>query len=100
MTKSNIISLDETFRIAKLANISLKLKEAKKIAKGLSETLEFINKVKKVNTTGIKPTSNITGLENVYREDKVTPSLLQKKALSGAKSTHNGYFKIKAIMED
>lgn len=98
--KNNKLSAANVFHIAKLANIPLNDKEAIKIAKGLSETLEFIDKVKRVNTTGVEATSQVTGLENVLREDEIQPSLSQKEALSGTTSTYKGYFKIKAILEE
>lgn len=98
--QNNKLSAADVFHIAKLANIPLNSKEATKLAEGLSETLEFINKVKKVKTTGIEATSQVTGLENVLREDQTRPSLSQKEALSGVTSTYKGYFKIKAILEE
>jgi len=55
--------------------------------------------LQKVNTEKLKPSSWIGNLKNVFREDKILPSLEQKSVLSNAKETHNGYFKIKAIFE-
>ena len=99
MKKSNAMSVVQVQHIAKLANIFLTHQEAEKIAKGLSETLDFINRIKKVDTTGIGVTSNVTGLENVFREDRVVSSFSQIEALSGTDSTYQGYFKIRAILE-
>ena len=84
--------------IAKLANLSLKPEEKEKFEKQLSETLEYINKLNSVDTANVEPTSQVTGLENVVREDEAKPSLSQEQTLSNAKSTHNGLFKVKAIL--
>ena len=86
-------------KVAKLANLPLTDDEKKKFEKQLSETLDYIKQLEEIDTSGIEPTSQVTGLENVTREDETFPSLPQKDALKNAKSTHNGFFKVKAILE-
>lgn len=86
--------------VAKLANLPLSDAEKKKFEKQLSETLDYVKQLEEIDTKGVEPTSQVTGLENVTREDEVTPSLSQEEALSNAKSTHNGFFKVPAILEN
>jgi len=86
--------------IAKLANLTLSEEEEKKFEIQLEETVEYIEGLSEVDTNGIEPTSQVTGLENVTREDKITPSLSQSDALKNAKSTHKGYFKVKGILNN
>lgn len=86
--------------VAKLANLPLKHGEKEKFGKQLSEVLSYIEKLKEVDTKNVETTSQVTGLENVTREDEISPSLSQEEALSNAKSKHNGLFKVKAILED
>ena len=85
---------------AKLANLTLKEGDEEKFEKQLSEVLEMINKLKEVDTKDTPPTSQVTGLENVTREDVTEPSLSQNEALSNAKNTHNGLFQVKGIFEE
>ena len=68
--------------------------------KQLSEILNYFEKLKEVDTKNVETTSQVTGLENVTREDKAINSLTQEEALSNTKSQHNGFFKVKAILED
>lgn len=84
--------------VAKLANLPLKPEEKEKFEKQLSETLTYVEKLNSINTEGIEPTSQVTGLENITREDEATTSLTQEEALSNTKSQHNGLFKVKAIL--
>lgn len=86
--------------VALLANLKLSEKEIKKFQKQLSEILAYIDQLKKLNTKGVEPTSQVTGLENVLREDEPKPSLSQKEVLSGAKKEEKGMFKVKAIFEE
>ena len=85
--------------VAKLANISLSKGEQFKFEKQLSEILSYVEKLKEVNTKNVETTSQVTGLENVTREDETKPSLSQEEVLSNSKSTHNGLFKVKAILD-
>ena len=86
--------------VAKLANLSLSPKERKKFEKQLEETVEYVEELSEVDVKGIEPTSQVTGLENVLREDIAKPSLSQEEALSNAKSVHNGFFKVKGILDN
>ncbi|MBI2613691.1 MAG: Asp-tRNA(Asn)/Glu-tRNA(Gln) amidotransferase subunit GatC [Candidatus Levybacteria bacterium] len=86
--------------IAKLANLPLKPQEKDKFEKQLSEILSYVEKLSEVDTKDSETTSQVTGLENITREDEVSPSLTQEEALSNTKNKHNGLFKVKAILED
>lgn len=89
----------DTPHVAKLANLPLKPEEKNKFKKQLSEILSYVEKLKEVDTKNVEITSQVTGLESVTREDNTILSLTQEEALSGAKSQHNGSFKVKAILE-
>lgn len=85
--------------VAKLAELELKPEEIKKFETQLSKVLDYVDQLKKVDTDKVEPTSQVTGLENVTREDEPSPSLSQEEVLKNAKSKHNGMFKVKAIFE-
>lgn len=85
--------------VAKLANLKLKPSDEQKFEKQLNEIVGYIEKLNEVDTKGVETTSQVTGLENVTREDKPAPSLTQEEVLSGAKSKHNGLFKVEAILD-
>lgn len=81
-------------QVAKLANIPINQQEVSNLQSSLEETLDVISNLKKINTSKIKSTFQVTGLRNVFREDKINKSktLTQKQALSNAKKTFKGYF--------
>ena len=86
--------------IAKLANLPLSSTEKTKFEKQLEETLEHVENLNEVEVRNIEPTSQVTGLENVTREDIANPSLSQTDALANSKSNHNGLFKVNAIFQE
>lgn len=86
--------------VAKLANLKLKEEEVEKFEKQLSSVLDYIKKLEELDTKNIEPTSQVTGLKNITREDKTQPSLSQEEALSNAPKKHNGLFEVDAIFGD
>ena len=88
--------------VARLAKLKLTPTEEKKLAPQLSAILDYVSQLAKVPTKNVPPTSQVTGLINVYREDEVNTSrmLTQEEALANAPATYNGFVKVKAILED
>ncbi len=86
--------------VAKLANLKLSEDEFIKFEQQLEETLKHIENLKEIPTENITPTNQVTGLENVTREDHAAPSLSQSDALKNTKNGHNGFFKVDAILDN
>lgn len=91
------LTKEEVLHIAKLANLTLTDEEVEVFAGQLSETLNYVERLKELKTENILPTFQTTGLKNITREDEIKPSLTQEEALKNTKSAHKGYFKVKAI---
>lgn len=91
----------DVLHVAKLAKLNLSEEEIVKFTSQLSTVVDYFGELSNVDTTNIEPTSQTTGLTNVFREDIVTSnqSLTQDQALSGTDKTHNGFFKVPAILE-
>lgn len=60
---------EEIKHIAKLARLDLTPRELKKYGSQLSDILSYIEKLQEVNVDGVEPTSQVTGLEDILRED-------------------------------
>ncbi len=98
--QSNHLTEDDVRHIATLAKLHLTEEEVKKFQKQLSTVLEYIGILNEVDTSKIEQTSQVTQLENIYRNDETTPSLTQEQALSGSLKNHNGYFVTNAVFEE
>ncbi len=94
------LSKDQVKHVGRLANLPLSEEEVEKFTLQLSETLDYVAELDSVDTKGMYPTSQVTGLTNITREDKATPSLTQAAVLQNVKSQHQGYVKVKAILEE
>lgn len=60
--------------IAKLSRLELTDEEKKLYSEQLSSVLEYVEQLSEVDTEKIEPLSNVTGLENVSREDEILES--------------------------
>ena len=86
--------------VAKLANLPLDEKRLERLGKQLTETLLYIDRLNEIPTEKVEPTSQVTGLTNVTRDDTVSASLPQEAAVENAQATHNGYIVVDAILEE
>ncbi len=99
---NTIISPQQVDHIAHLANIPTSPEERERLAHEFSDTLQVINQLRQVDVIGVEPTHQVTGLENIWREDLVEESRMftQEEALKNATQTHNGYFLVNRILEE
>lgn len=86
--------------VARLARLGLTDQEKKKFQKDLSAVLSFMEQLNEVKTGKARPTAQITGLENVSREDQAIPTSeeLKKNLLNLSPNTQDGYLKVKSIL--
>jgi len=96
------LTKNDVLHVAKLANLNLTDAEISVFLPQLSSIVEFVGQLNEVDTNGVEPTTQTTGLENVLREDVVgvNTSLSQDEATSGTDNTYNSYFKVKAILTE
>ena len=87
--------------IARLARLELEEKEIPKLEKDLEEILGFVEQLKEVDTANVKPTAQVTGLENVWRADEAARSDDQKRQrlMANVPQTKDGCIKVKAVFE-
>lgn len=92
----------EVKHVAKLAKLKLSKEEIKTFQEQLSEVLAYVEDLDEVDTEGVEPTSQTTGLENVSRKDKADNNycLTEDEALSGTDKTKNGYFVVPGVLKE
>ena len=93
------ISVKEVEYLAHLARIQLTAQELERFAGQLDEILAYVEKLKLAKTEGVPPTSHVLELTNVFREDKVQPSLPTEKVLANAPEREGPFFKVPQIID-
>lgn len=63
------LSRDEVIKIAKLAMIELSENEIDKLSSQISGIVEWTEMLQEVDTEGVEPTYQVTGVDTVMRDD-------------------------------
>ena len=92
-----IINKKDVEHIAKLAELSYGADEIDKITGELDKIIEHVANISSADTSNVKPTSHVTDLGNVFREDEPKVSLSSEEALSNAPLESGGGFKVPKI---
>ncbi|OGN28787.1 MAG: asparaginyl/glutamyl-tRNA amidotransferase subunit C [Candidatus Yanofskybacteria bacterium RIFCSPLOWO2_01_FULL_49_25] len=97
------ITREEVEKIAMLARIKLTDAEKAKLTGELGSILTYVSKLNEIDTTGVEPTAQVTGLENVFRPDDIKnaiePGTYTEAVLSQAPERDGDYVKVKGVME-
>lgn len=99
---SSSFSSRDVSRIAKLASIPVNDAEVNDLAKGFTKALTIVDALHNVDVSKAEPTSQVTGLSNVFREDVVDTSRMftQQEALQNSKRTADGYFVVDQVLDE
>lgn len=93
------VSKSDVEHLAKLANIAIPAENVGKLRQELESILEYVTKLQGADTKNVQPTSQVTGLVDVWREDKVKPSMLTRgELLKNVPQTKNGYIKVMRVL--
>jgi len=93
------ITVSEIDKLARLARVGLTDAEKQSLATDMSAILDYVKQLDEVDVSGVIPTSQVTGLANVMREDEVTSSNIDRdELLSNATDTENGFIKVKSVL--
>ena len=85
--------------IAKLAKLEFSEEEKVKLAKELSQILEYIEKLNELSTDTVEPLSHTTEMTNAFRKDEVRPSLPAEVAVEPAPSKSGTFFKVPKVIK-
>ena len=85
--------------VAHLARLALTPEEQQKFGAQLGHVLDYIEKLKEVDVSGVEPTAHAFPLVNVTRPDVIRPSISNEEALRNAPAQANGLFIVPKIVE-
>lgn len=93
------LNKDAVLKLAKLSRLKLTEEEIEKFRHELSEILAYVEMLDKVDTKGLEPTYQVTGLKNVMRADKETDYQAKPKdLLKNAPAVEKNQFKVKRVL--
>jgi aspartyl-tRNA(Asn)/glutamyl-tRNA(Gln) amidotransferase subunit C len=86
-------------KVARLARLELSEEEKETFGNQLEQILSYMEKLNRLDTTGIEPTSHAIPIHNIFREDEVKSSFPQEEVLKIAPDEGDGHFKVPRIIE-
>ena len=93
------ISKEEVAHVAHLARLSFREGETERFASQLNDILLYMDKLNRVDTTGVEPMTHAIARENAFREDRVEASLPAEASLANAPETRGSCFQVPKVIE-
>lgn len=96
MTK---LSRDDVLKLARLSKLSLTDDEIAKYQEELGQLLKYVEQLHAVDTTGLEPTYQVTGLTNVMRPDIVEDyGMSTEDLLQNAPEIYEQQIKVRRVL--
>jgi aspartyl-tRNA(Asn)/glutamyl-tRNA(Gln) amidotransferase subunit C len=92
------ISKQEVMYVADLARLEVDSELVDKFAEQLGTILEYMETLKSVDTTGVRPTSHAISMTNAFREDGEEQYFNRDSALANAPDKENGNFIVPKVV--
>lgn len=92
---------EELETTAFLARLEVKEEEKEKYLKDLNEMLEFVEVLQEPDVAVLKPTTHVTELRNVWREDVVRPCPKEviEQMINAAPEKEGTFYKVQKVIE-
>jgi len=87
-------------KIARLAQLKLTDSQKIKYSSQLTQILDYMQTLDKVDTCQIKPLSHVQKLSNVFAKDQVQDYPDQDKLLANAPATRGPFYQVPKIIKD
>ena len=92
-----MITIKDVEHVAKLARLKLTEEEKELYTKQLGDVLKYVDQMNEVDTSEVKPMTQVIDFVNVMREDKVYYEHTKEELMANAPEEENGFFKVPKI---
>ena len=92
------ISTSDIQYLASLSSLALADDEVDGLRQDLENIIGYIEQLGELDTAGVEPTYQVTGLENVWREDEVQSGVSREALLNLAPEKQNNQVKVPQVL--
>ena len=92
------ITKEEILHVSDLARLEIDEASIDKFAVQIGNILDYVDQLRQVDTSGIKPTSRALALTNAFREDAETRHLEREASLANAPEQEDGSFVVPKVV--
>ena len=75
------ITNDDVRHLAQLSSLQMSDVEVELLRVGIEKIINYINQLDELDTDGVEPTYQVTGLQNVWRDDEIIDSSVSRQQL-------------------
>jgi len=86
--------------LSNLARLEFNAEEKAQIKQDLQRMIQFVEKLRELDTTGVEPLLHMSTAINVLREDELRGSVSRAQALKNAPGTDGVYFKVPKVIRN
>jgi aspartyl-tRNA(Asn)/glutamyl-tRNA(Gln) amidotransferase subunit C len=94
------LSRADVEKVALLARLRLTESELATMTDQLAQIVGYVDQLAEVNTDGVEPMAHAIELSNVFKDDRVAPSLPQNEALANAPHHDDRGYLVPAVLGD
>ncbi|QGJ69578.1 Aspartyl/glutamyl-tRNA(Asn/Gln) amidotransferase subunit C [Planctomycetales bacterium 10988] len=94
------LSRDDIAKVALLSRLQLNDEELDAMQSDLQNMVNFVEQLGEVDTDGVEPMAHAVELHNIFREDKIAPSLPREEALANAPDEDGEFYRVPAVLGD
>jgi len=93
------ISRDDLLHLAQLSSLELKETEIDGLMSDISNILGYVEKLNELDTDGVEPTYQVTGLKNVWRGDgEINYGVTREELLARAPESVENQIKVPKVL--
>lgn len=92
-----MITVKDVEHVANLARLELTEEEKELYTKQLGDVLKYVEQMNEVDTSNVKPMTQVVDFNNVMREDIPNLEISKEALMSNAPEEENGFFKVPKI---
>lgn len=97
---SMAISEEQVRHVAKLAKLEFDSSEIKHFTEQMSDIIDMVEQLEKVDTTDVPVTTHGYALKNVMREDIAEPGTDREELFKNVKTAEDGLIQVPAILDN
>lgn len=75
------ITNDDVRHLAQLSSLQMSDAEVESLRADIEKIINYINQLDNLDTDGVEPTYQVTGLQNVWRDDEIIDSSVSRRQL-------------------
>ncbi|MBP0028204.1 Asp-tRNA(Asn)/Glu-tRNA(Gln) amidotransferase subunit GatC [Roseofilum sp. Guam] len=95
-----MLDQEQVHKVAHLARLALTSEEEAQFSGELSQILDYVEQLNELDTEGVPPTTRAIELNNITREDLLTPDEFREALLDNAPDRDGDFFKVPQILSE